>query len=125
MGFERYLLHDWFTAGEFNELERRLASSQKLARERQASARSRIEALENDLGRIALVTRSLADLCLAKGLLTKEELVRQLLEADLADGVRDQRLSADVVLPGEAKPAGPPPDPSTRKKKMTRPRPYP
>jgi len=125
MGWERYFLHDFFTATELNELEERLASSHRVARERHTSARARIEALEKDLGRIALVTRSLADLCISKGLLTKNELVQLMLEVDLADGVRDQRLSADVVLPGESKPAPPPPEPRARKEKAKRRRPYP
>jgi hypothetical protein len=125
MGWERYFVHNFFTAQEFDELERRLASSHRVAWERHSSARARIEALERDLGRIALVTRSLADLCISKGLLTKNELVQLMLEADLADGVRDQRLSADVVLPDESKPAPPRPEPQARKEKAKRRRPYP
>jgi hypothetical protein len=108
MGIGRFFLHDFFTAQEFNELDDRLAYLRKLDHERRAATNARIEALEMDLGRVALVARALAELCVAKGVLTKEELVRAVQEADLADGVGDQSLSADMVLPGESKP---PPDP--------------
>jgi len=125
MNWGRFLLNDWFTAFELEELERRLKVNSSVAREGRASLKARIEALENDLGRVALLARALADLCLSKGLITREELVRQLLEADLADGKRDQRLQARVVMPGESQAADPEPSPAARKSRMKRKRPYP
>jgi len=112
---------------EVRRLEKHLALKHKFDSERQKSAKVRIEALEDDLGRVALLARALADLCLSKGLLTKEELVRQLLQADLADGKQDQRLQAKVVMPGESKPADKEPsrDPAAKKQRMKRSRPLP
>lgn len=112
---------------EINRLEKQLALRFKFDRERQKSAKERIAALEDDLGRVALLARALADLCLEKGVLTREELVRQLCETDLADGKQDQRLQARVVMPGESKPPDPDPsrDPAARKKRMKRSRPLP
>ncbi len=101
MSFSNYFLHDFFTAREFNlikERERR-RRNQRL-RQRRAD-QQRLEALEDHLARVAMLARGLADACLAKGVFTKEELARFLLEADLADGVEDGGLDPSVVLPGE------------------------
>jgi len=125
MGWERYFLHDFFTARELNELEEKHALRSRFERQLRASTSARIAALENDLARVALLARALADVCIAKGVLTKEELMRQLLEADAADGKRDEKLAAKVVMPGESKPADPDPDPAVRKAKMKRKRPLP
>jgi len=125
MGWERYFLHDFFTAKEFNELDEKLEFRRRLDREKQSNAQARITALENDLARVALLARALADLCIAKGVLTKEELKQQLLEADLADGRRDEKLQPKVVMPGESKQADPDPLPADRKSRTKRNRPYP
>jgi hypothetical protein len=86
-----------------------------------------VAALEADLGRVALLARALAELCLEKGLVSREELVRLLLSADMADGKRDGTLQGKVVMPGESKAADPDPaeTPGARKAKMKRRRPYP
>jgi len=127
MGWERYLFHDFFTAEELNELDKRIAFSRRIFHETRATTKARITVLEEDLGRVALLARALADLCIAKGVLSGDELARQLMEADLADGKRDGKLQPKVVMPGESKPADPEPsrDPAARKSRMKRSRPYP
>ena len=96
MGLERYLLHDFFTALELNDLERR----GRLERRARVSQRQRADRLEAEVGRAALLLRSLAELCIAKGVITAEELRRQMLAVDLVDGVADQRLDPRLVAPG-------------------------
>jgi hypothetical protein len=103
MSANRYPLHDFFDASEFKTLEERMANHARFARHHRDRANTRVAALERDLGRVALLARALADLCLAKGLLTKEELARQILETDFADGAKDGRLDPDVLMPGEQK----------------------
>ncbi|NOT29833.1 MAG: hypothetical protein HOP15_05215 [Planctomycetes bacterium] len=127
MGIGRFFLHDFFTAAELNLLEDQLTRRNAQDSKRHKSAKARVEALESDLERVALLTRALADLCLSKGLLTRDELIGQIQEADLADGKRDERLQAKVVMPGESKPADPDPSrvPSAKKARMKRSRPYP
>lgn len=120
MHFASYL----FITRQIDKLDARMALLRSQDRVRQAGMKQRIEALERDLGRVALVTRALADVCVAKGLFTQEQLVRQIHDVDALDGVLDQRLSADVVLPGQSKPP-PPPAPPARAKKAKRKRPYP
>ena len=127
MGWERFLLNDFFTAMELNELEHRLRAVSRVNKEGRSAIRSRLDALEEGVGRVALLARSLAELCLDKGLLTKEELVERLRSVDLVDGTQDRRLQAKVAMPGESKPADPKPTESSREKKarMKRRRPSP
>jgi hypothetical protein len=59
--------------------------------------------LEDDLGRVALLARALAEVCLQKGLMTREELGRMIEQVDMADGSLDGKLDPKVTLPGESK----------------------
>jgi hypothetical protein len=114
-----------YLLGEVDQLERRLESLFVHQRQGRKNDRARVEELELDLARVALLARALADLCIAKGVLTQEELVRQLNEADLADGKQDQKLPAKVVMPGESKAADPETPRAAKKDKLKRKRPYP
>lgn len=92
MSLSRYFRHDFFTAQEFNLLDERL---RRQFRRRQNDNRERAEEiaeLRADLERLALLTRSLAELCLEKGVLSKDELKTRMFELDLADGTQDGRL---------------------------------
>ena len=104
MGLERYFLHDFFTAHELNELERRTRSERAFQHRQRLSALKRAEAAEDELARVALLARSLAELCLAKGLITAEELRQRMLTVDAVDGKRDARLAPGLVEPGSTKP---------------------
>jgi len=53
---------------------------------------ARITQLEDDLGRVALLTRALMDAILKKGLLSQVELAEMMTKADLSDGTRDGKL---------------------------------
>ena len=52
----------------------------------------RVAQLEDDLGRVALLTRALMDACLKKGVLTQIEIAEMMTNADMSDGVRDGKL---------------------------------
>jgi hypothetical protein len=105
MSLSRYFLHDFFTARELNQLEERERRRREQQRRWRRADHQRIEVLEEQLARVAMLARGLADACLSKGVLTREELAGFLLEADLADGVEDGGLDPDVALPGEDRPA--------------------
>ena len=101
----RWLFTDWFTASELDEVDRRL----ELHRKRQTETRrnisaqeTRIAELERNLGRVALLSRALAEACLQAGVLNLDALKAKIVEVDLADGVEDGRLDPRVALPGEA-----------------------
>jgi hypothetical protein len=88
------------------------------------TAAQRAHELEDDLARVALLTRSLAELCLKTGLITRAELGAMLVEVDLADGASDGGLDPSVVMPGEQKhaelePYAKRPAPVQRKRKRT------
>ena len=53
---------------------------------------TRIAQLEDDLGRVALLTRALMDAILKKGVLTQVELAEMMTKADMSDGTRDGKL---------------------------------
>jgi len=53
---------------------------------------TRVQQLEDDLGRVALLTRALIDAILKKGVLSQVELAEMMTKADMQDGVRDGKL---------------------------------
>jgi len=59
----------------------------------------RVAQLEDDLGRVALLTRALLDAVLKKGLLTQVEIAEMMTKADRSDGVRDGRLDLGHLRP--------------------------
>jgi hypothetical protein len=105
MSLSRYFLHDFFTAREFNELEQRERRRRDQQRRWRRADHERIQVLEDQLARVAMLARGLADACLAKGVMSRDELAHHLLEADLADGAEDGGLDPTVALPGEDRPA--------------------
>jgi hypothetical protein len=112
MGLEDFFRH--YTEIEIDELKSQLRSLRRLQRQKRLSQEQRIAALENGLGRVALLARALAELLLEKGLVTRQELRARLLAVDAADGATDERLDPEVLLPGESKlaelePLHPPP----------------
>lgn len=68
---------------------------------RMRKAQARVLQLEEDLARVALLSRTLAELCLAKGVITKQELAEQLVATDIVDGALDFGLDPSLTLPGE------------------------
>jgi len=53
---------------------------------------ARIAQLEDDLGRVALLTRALMDAILKKGVLSQVEIAEMMTKADMSDGTRDGKL---------------------------------
>lgn len=99
MSWTRYLLHDFWTAREFNKIDeerRARRRSRRMRTQRQAAERakleSRIEELEQDLGEAVLLLRTMSDLCVQKGVLTADEMMERAEELDALDGVIDGRM---------------------------------
>jgi hypothetical protein len=61
------------------------------------SLETRVTQLEDDLGRVALLTRALIDAVLKKGLLSQIELAEMMTKADMSDGTRDGKLDLSVL----------------------------
>lgn len=78
MGLARWMFNDWFTAHELDQLDTKL-ESQARRDERQDE---RIAALRADLERTSLLAKALADLCIERGVLTREQLHDKLLALD-------------------------------------------
>ena len=62
----------------------------------------RVEELEDDLARVALLTMALAKLCVDKGVLTADELNARMSEIDLADGTEDGKAPPEAFETGAA-----------------------
>jgi hypothetical protein len=58
---------------------------------------NRMAQLEDDLGRVALLTRALMDAILKKGVLSQVELAEMMTKADLSDGTRDGKLDLSTL----------------------------
>ncbi len=74
-------------------------------RRRRVASRSRVkindrlEEFEDDLGRMALLCRALAEVCIRKGVLTHNDLAAMIGEMDMADGVQDGKLDPKKIRP--------------------------
>ena len=101
---------------EVRRTENRILAEHWDAFKKRQKLEDRIDLLEEGLGKVALLARSLAELLLKKGIITHEEMEAQFSKTDLADGVKDQSLDPQLSLPGE----GMLPDP---KHKLPRPKP--
>jgi hypothetical protein len=109
MSWTRYLLHDFWTAREFNRIDDQRRSGRRAerraARRHTAEVRAleaRVEELEGDLAEAALLLRTLSDLCVQKGLVSAEEVMARAEYLDGLDGVVDGRLGEPVDGSGEA-----------------------
>jgi hypothetical protein len=92
MGISRWLFDDWFTTQELERIDsRHFATVFRQQRERQ-ELDLEVASLRADVGKLALLTKSLATLCVDKGVLSRDDLRRRLLEIDLSDGVQDGQL---------------------------------
>jgi hypothetical protein len=56
------------------------------------SLETRVSNLEDDLGRVALLTQAIIDAVLKKGLITQVELAAMMARQDVSDGERDGKL---------------------------------
>lgn len=106
MSWTRYLLHDFWTAREFNRIEDETRTRSRWTQHRaQAikgdleSLRERVVELEDDLGRVTLLLRALADTCVTRGLLSKAELERVAQAIDASDGTADGKTTLDDTPP--------------------------
>ena len=96
------------------DLRTRLESLRVERTNRMRQAQARVLQLEEDVARVALLSRALAELCLKKGLFTKRELAEQLVATDIVDGALDFGLDPALTLPGEERLR----EPRPRKKKI-------
>jgi len=123
MSWTRYLKHDFFTAQELNDVERRFDRIANREHQRGRSAKAvqqRVEELEDELGRMSLFVCVLMELGLGKGAFTMEEFQAAIGEADRRDGDADGKLDPDWMKSDEerdadeARRARPTPRPSKR-----------
>ena len=103
MSWTRFLLHDFWTAREFNKIDDGRRARRKSSRRRRnqhaserAAVSNRIDELEQDLGEAVLLLRTMSDLCVAKGVISAEEMMAKAEELDAQDGVTDGRMSKPV-----------------------------
>jgi hypothetical protein len=59
----------------------------------------RVAQLEDDLARTLLLVQALAETCIAKGVLTREELAAMAEQVDVSDGVADGKLDLQTIRP--------------------------
>jgi len=120
MAFEPYMWPDLFTAPAFRRLDERIVRMRRREWDSRRRSGEDLDRLENDVARVALLARALAELGLKKGLFTREELLAQLLESDMSDGAEDHKLAPDVVMPGEEKLADLEPERPPRRRRRAR-----
>ncbi len=106
MSWTRYLCHDFFTAQELNRMEDRVRQMRSSSARSDTNLRNRIDELEDDIGRLSLLTHALAEACVRKGVFNREEIAAVADELDLLDGRADGRLDPEALRgPGEQRSA--------------------
>ncbi|MFM7298236.1 MAG: hypothetical protein ACKO4Q_13580 [Planctomycetota bacterium] len=85
------------------ELEQRTRELALVSAHRRTQTARKLEEVERDLARVALVVRAIADLAIARGLFTDAQLRAQFDSADFADGVFDAALDPKLVAPGSGR----------------------
>jgi hypothetical protein len=108
MSWMRELFRDFFPAQELNRLDAAMERRRSRAAAERIDLRAHILEVEDDLARLALVVHALAETCLKKGVLTREEIAAMMAKVDLLDGVADGKLDPSVMRPVDE-----PPPPST------------
>jgi len=95
-----WLFGDDGSTSDLRQLKTHMRSVEQRARRNRSAARRGELKLEQGLTRVAMVVRAMADLCIARGIFTSEQLLAQLSDADLADGVQDGGLDPELAIPG-------------------------
>ena len=101
MSTEKSLLAGALDPRVVERLKERLEALRVRRTNRMRQAHARVLQLEEDVARVALLSRALTELCLKKGLFTKRELAEALVAVDLVDGALDFGLDPAFALPGE------------------------
>ncbi|MHC4940842.1 MAG: hypothetical protein ACYTHK_18015 [Planctomycetota bacterium] len=112
MSLTRYFLHDFWTAAEFNEIEQKTNARQRVERKARRRATAERAELEEDAGFLALTLMGLIRSLVAKGVISREELLREMRALDAADGEVDGRMDPDAVR--DAMGMQPPPKPEPK-----------
>jgi hypothetical protein len=92
MSWTRYLCQDYFTVKELDRIDANVRRMRMSSARSDAGLRDRIAELEDDLGRLTLLTHALAEACVRKGIFTREEIAAIADELDLLDGRADGQL---------------------------------
>ncbi len=75
------------------DLKKRLGHQNRSARRRRVDINKRVEALEEELGRITLLCRALSDILVSRESVSLQELAELMNEIDLEDGVADGKVT--------------------------------
>ena len=112
MSWTRYLFHDFFTAKELNRIDANAERRRRLASTERIGIRQRFTDTEDDVGRLALLVHALAEACVRKGVLTREEIAAMVAEVDLLDGAKDGKLDPAALRSDDrqSRPTGRPKD---------------
>lgn len=95
------LLVGVFDPAVVRQLQARLEAVRLERANKMRQAQARVLQLEEDVARIALLSRAVSELLLKKGVFTKRELAEQLVATDVVDGALDFGLDPALALPGE------------------------
>jgi hypothetical protein len=107
MSWTRYLFHDYFTAKELNRIDAAAERRRRITSSERTDLRRLCSELEDDLGRLALLVHALAEVCVRKGVLTREEITAMMAEVDMLDGVADGKLDPNALRPKDERPKRP------------------
>ncbi len=94
MTWSNYVFHG---LPQINDLDNRVQATIRVQNDARRSLVKRVAELETDLGSVALLARALSDVCVKKGLHTREEIAAGASHLDAGDGKADGKLSRKRV----------------------------
>jgi len=96
-----YSISKYFGDRHLESLDQKLKRYRERAKDARIQLVDRVSQLEDDLGRALLLIRALAETCVAKGVLSREEIAEMAKRVDLADGVADGKLDPETIRPAQ------------------------
>ena len=93
-------LFDFYLWGRLEDIDRKSQHARARSLQRTFETRKHVERTAVDVARVALVTRTLGELCLEKGLFTAAEFRAKFEQIDSSDGTSDEALDPGAVRPG-------------------------
>jgi hypothetical protein len=113
-------MHDYYTAKELDRIDDHLRRIRSSTARSAGAVHDRTEELEDDLGRLTLLVHALAEACVRKGVLSREEISAMASEIDLLDGCADGKLAPSTFRDPDQQREKRPPSPEEHLRRLER-----
>ncbi|MDA7977463.1 MAG: hypothetical protein MPJ50_01680 [Pirellulales bacterium] len=92
MDWSKHFMHDYWQTSQIDKLNTAVNALVQQERNTHSKTAERVDALEEELARAVLVIHTLLEVCVRKGVFSKEEFRSVVDEMDFLDGIMDGKL---------------------------------